>query len=283
MKSILGSTNSTVNITDCNKATCPPTGAILTRLALSLSKLIAPGQPAATLGLFGSLETRGVNPVGFADSQNNTYGIAQAVSSFAAAAAVFTRDDAPDFGSYTTASTTSSAGAWTAVSLDLDRDYTVSGGIANSRMRPIGYILSITVPEAVGKIQVTDDSAAGTKYSSFTIPVDNCLTFVYFIPFRDTSVLYGGNAARPADATTYFYQLGAPGVGGVLAPGAGTAKVPGFRVFDFNGTQIAATVQVETWMMNYTPNTNSYVLSNGSAVPLTLPDLTIENYANVNL
>jgi hypothetical protein len=245
--------------------------------------MLPSAQLPASLNTLGAISYRGVNPVGFADSQNNTYTVVQSIASYSQAAALFTRDDASDLGTYVNLADTSSASAWKAISVDLNRDFTVSGAPSGTRMRPLGYFVSLTVPESVGKIQVCDDVAVATRYSSFNIPVSNCLQLVYFIPFRDFDTLYGGNAARVGDATTLFYAVPPPGVGGILAPGAGTAKTPGYRVFDLSGNQIAASVQVETWFVNYTPRTNAYVLVNGSTIPTALPELTTENYSNVNL
>ena len=283
MQSIFGRNAQTVNITDCDRGVCPGVNSLAARLMSSIAQALPTGQLPASLNVLGALTYRGVNPVGFADNQNNTLTVIQAIPSFAQAAALFTREDASDFGTYVSLADTSSASAWKAVSLDLDRDYTVSGAPSGSRMRPIGYFVAFTVPESVGKIQVTDDFATATKYSSYNVPVGSCLQFIYFIPFRDYATVYGGNAARPGDATTLFYSVPPPGVGGILAPGAGTAKTPGYRVFDLSGNQIAASVQVETWFMNYTPRTNAYVLVNGSPVTAPLPELIIENFANVNL
>lgn len=264
MSSVLVPGNQQINITDCDRAKCVSPNVVVADMYARLVKRLTPSRAVLTTSAFQQLLFRGVLPVGFGDQTNTTYTVSTTPAELATNFALFTTDQ-KDLDAYSQVTTSSSATAWAALSPELDRDYTPTGAPSGTRMRPFGYFVIFTVPESVGRLQVTDDQVAGTRYSSFDIPVSHCLQLAYFIPFRDTSVLYNGNIVAPTDPTNLYYRIPPAGVGGILAPGAGTPKVPGFKCYDLNGAPMVASVNIQIWRVNYT-DTLAAALFNGATL-----------------
>jgi hypothetical protein len=264
MSSVLVPGNQNVVIQDCDRNICDSPNVVAARMFSKLAQKLVPSGAVLTASALQQIQFRGVLPVGFGDDSNTTYAVVTTPPELATNFSLFDTDQ-KDLDAYAQTNVATSATVWTALSPELDRDYTVTGAPSGTRMRPFGYFIVVTVPESVGRIQITDDNAAGLRYSSFDIPASNCLQLAYFLPFRDTSVLYNGKLIGPTDPTNLYYRIPPAGVGGILAPGAGTAKVPGIRCFDLSGTQVPANVIVQTWRVNYT-DTLAAALFNGSTL-----------------
>lgn len=260
--SILSPQSGVVTVQDCDRSVCSSSDQVAVTTLRRLRELIPFTDATLTVGAMGAFNIRGVSPISFADDTNTTYNVNIPVSSFASNALLFEREDIKDFAGYTILNLTTSATLWTALTgVETDRDFTLTGAPVGTRMRRFGWMIRVTALEGVGRIEITDDNAAGTLYSSYAIPADSCLTFDYFVPTRDTSQLYGGDVTSPNDATVYRWMLPPPGVGGVLAPGAGTAKLAGIRVYDLNGAQLASAIKVQFWSIAFTDNIRGNILA----------------------
>jgi len=251
-------TKPTVVNANCDSKTCISAGAALDILKRMVTNPFSNEAASAALGT--SVEPRGINFLDRSTALNTTFGVNISGGDVARIGAAFRLTDRSDFAEYVQAPlvTSSVAGTYATISrTELNRLFTVggTGAPAGARAMRFGWLIRVTVPENTQSLLVTDGGAAGTRFAQVNFTANDCFTTWIFAPTRDVSILYGGNATKPEDPTQYRYLLPGPGVGGLLAPGAGTPDLVGFIVRDVTNTQVAVSIQTEIWGVQVTENT----------------------------
>jgi hypothetical protein len=137
-------------------------------------------------------------------------------------------------------------------------------------MRPLGYYISIQFPTGVGRVRLSANTAATTaaRNALYIINDDQASCISFFVPFRDSVNIYGGNLTSPSNPDVYRFIHPGPYGSGVLAPGVGTQELPGVILEDLNFTQAAFAFTYSAWALGYNEDTLNAFITGSMGQPV---------------
>lgn len=261
----------TIRVTDCGRGECPPPAEFAKILGSTLFQEDQ-GAPSLSGTTLSPRIFREIN-ANIPASVDTTYQVSYSQPDLIANFGAFYRTDIRAYYGYTTGTLTSNATAGNYTTIPgcvINQDSTLTGAPAGCRMRPLGYYISIQFPTGVGRVRLSANTVATTaaRNALYIINDDQASCISFFVPFRDSINLYGGNLTSPSNPDAYRFIHPGPYGSGVLPSGVGAQELPGVILEDLNFTQAAFAFTYSAWALGYNEDTLNAFITGSMGQPV---------------